>query len=248
MLGTSWTCIKCETINSDAESNCEVCGLERLYRRPEVEKLISDKEPVRGESSARQSPTPLAKNHATKTSSSKLFWFVAVMLGATVSIELFALHPHAHSSTPEIPGSVIPGASPESAHPADSSPAKTPGRIDPRKIAAATAVLTAKKINNKVSAKLSTLQIQKQRGVLTEESAVAARTEMKPLLQEALTNSEHAISLDSSNKDAWFQRVCTLYFWGKYPEADHYLRQATAKFPDCNDFDPLRPLIEKHLR
>lgn len=106
----------------------------------------------------------------------------------------------------------------------------------------------AKVLNNKVSAKLSTLQDEQQRGILTEENATTAKAEMKPLLQEALANSEHAISLDNSNKDAWFQRVCTLYFWGKYPEADHYLRQATAKFPDCNDFDPLRPLIEKHLR
>ena len=106
----------------------------------------------------------------------------------------------------------------------------------------------AKRLNNKVSAMLFTLQDQKQRGALTEENAATAKAEMKPLLQEALANSEHAISLDNSNKDAWFQRVCTLYFWGKYPEADHYLRQATAKFPDCNDFDPLRPLIEKHLR
>lgn len=107
---------------------------------------------------------------------------------------------------------------------------------------------SAKRVNNEISTKLSSLQDQQQRGVLTEENAATAKAELKPMLQKALADSEYAISLDGTNKNAWFQRVCTLYFWGKYPEADHYLRQATVKFPECNDFDPLRPLIQKHLR
>jgi len=33
----SWSCLRCETLNEDTELACEVCELERLYTRKEVE-------------------------------------------------------------------------------------------------------------------------------------------------------------------------------------------------------------------
>lgn len=34
-----WTCKKCETLNPDEQTHCDVCGLERLFTRPEAELL-----------------------------------------------------------------------------------------------------------------------------------------------------------------------------------------------------------------
>jgi hypothetical protein len=37
----SWTCLRCETLNGDNDFSCEVCDLERLYTRQEVEAVRS---------------------------------------------------------------------------------------------------------------------------------------------------------------------------------------------------------------